>query len=98
MGTPIRNETNDAVVPFGDDLLAEIEQAPFAVESLSDAGAVVGELLRRAEHLATAARGRQPLEALRSTFIRRLHRRSDDSGATEGLRAVEGALSLVGWP
>jgi hypothetical protein len=44
------------------------------------------------------AGGRAPLEALRAVFISRLHRASDDFAATEGLRVVEAALSLLPWP
>jgi hypothetical protein len=49
--------------------------------------------------LAAVADGhREPLEQLRYGFIRRLHRVSDDFAASEGLRVVEAALSLVPRP
>ncbi len=38
---------------------------------------------------------RDQLEALRSTYLDRLHRASDDFDATEGLRVVERALARV---
>jgi hypothetical protein len=57
-----------------------------------------GERRRAAEALAAMAGGRAPLEAVRSVFIHRLHRASDDFEATEGLRVVEAALSLIPWP
>jgi hypothetical protein len=57
------------------------------------------ERRRRAEALAALANGRrEPLEQLRYGFIRRLHRASDDFAASEGLRVVEAALSLVPRP
>jgi hypothetical protein len=52
-----------------------------------------------AEVLAATAGGtREPLEQLRSRFIRRLHQTSDDFPATAGLRVIESALSLVPYP
>jgi hypothetical protein len=59
---------------------------------------LAGERRRGAEALAAMAGGRAPLEAVRSAFIHRLHRASDDFEATEGLRVVEAALSLIPWP
>lgn len=57
------------------------------------------ERRRRAELLAAAADGdRQQLEDLRSGYLRRLHRASDDFEATEGLRTVELALSMTPRP
>ena len=57
------------------------------------------ERRRRAEALAAVADGnRGLLEQLRYGFIRRLHRTSDDFAASEGLRVVEAALSLVPRP
>jgi hypothetical protein len=41
---------------------------------------------------------REPLEELRLGYLRRLHRASDDFEATEGLRVVEAALSLIPHP
>jgi hypothetical protein len=50
----------------------------------------------RAEQLAALAAGdRQQLEELRAGYLARLHRRSDDFEATEGLRTVELALSMT---
>lgn len=54
---------------------------------------------RRAEQLVTVISGdRDVLEGVRSAFLRRLDRASDDFGATAGLRAVEAALWLPPWP
>jgi hypothetical protein len=48
--------------------------------------------------LVTMAEGRRPpLEAARTLFIARLHRRSDDFAATRALSAVSAALSRIGW-
>jgi hypothetical protein len=48
--------------------------------------------------LVTLAEGRRkPLEAAASLLIARLHRRSDDFGATTALRSVTAALSRIGW-
>jgi hypothetical protein len=41
---------------------------------------------------------RSQLEALRSSYLDRLHRASDDFAATEGLRVAERALALVPRP
>jgi hypothetical protein len=82
---------------FDDDLI-ELIQTPVTdaeIHLRSESAKV-----RRRQHakkLVTVAAGRRPLEALRSMFIRRLHRASDDFAATEGLRAVEAALALVPW-
>ncbi|GEM_PF-4512081 len=59
----------------------------------SDAG---DDRRRRAAGLvAIAGRSREELERLRGTFVRRLHLRSDDYAATEGLRTAEMALTLL---
>ena len=48
--------------------------------------------------LITMAGGRRPpLEAAASLLIARLHRRSDDYGATRALGSVTAALSRIGW-
>ena len=48
--------------------------------------------------LVTLAGGRRPpLEAAQSLLIARLHRRSDDFGATRALCSVSEALSRIGW-
>jgi hypothetical protein len=53
----------------------------------------------RAESLAAAADGdRQQLEDRRSVYLRRLQRTSADFDATEGLRTVELALSMIPRP
>ena len=58
-----------------------------------------GLLTRRAEALAATPGGdRESLESLRAEFLARLHRASDDFEATDGLRAVEAALSLIPRP
>ena len=57
----------------------------------ADSPDVVSELI-------TIAGGRRPpLEAAASLLIARLHRRSDDFGATRALRSVTAALSRIGW-
>lgn len=54
---------------------------------------------REAEQLVATVGGRRSLlERLRSRFLRRLHRASDDLEATEGLRVAEAALSLMPRP
>ena len=48
--------------------------------------------------LVTLAEGRRsPLEAAGSLLVARLHRRSDDFGATRALCSVSAALSRIGW-
>lgn len=48
--------------------------------------------------LITMAEGqRPPLEEAASLLIARLHRRSDDFGATRALCSVTAALSRIGW-
>jgi hypothetical protein len=48
--------------------------------------------------LITMAEGRRaPLEAAASLLIARLHRKSDDFGATMALCSVTAALSRIGW-
>lgn len=48
--------------------------------------------------LITMAEGRRPpLEAAASLLTARLHRRSDDFGATKALESVTAALSQIGW-
>ncbi|MGH9264758.1 MAG: hypothetical protein ACRD1D_08700 [Acidimicrobiales bacterium] len=57
------------------------------------------ERRRRAEALAAITGGdREPLETLRAGFLDRLHRASDDFEATDGLRVVELALSMIPRP
>ena len=79
---------------FSDEVLAWIQSPPDVGFPPQD-GDSAAERRRRAEALASLAGGRVPLEELRSGFIYRLHRASDDFAATEGLRAVEAALSLI---
>jgi hypothetical protein len=51
---------------------------------------------RRAEELVSALDGdRERLFELQSLFILRLHRASNDFGASEGLRVVESAIAIV---
>jgi hypothetical protein len=70
-------------------MLCQLEATPAAVDPAADRR-------RRAEALAALAGGdRQPLDELRSGFLRRLHRASDDFAAAEGLRTVEVALSMT---
>lgn len=87
------DDPSHPVVQFpGDDLLAQIQipsqgEDPVAARRLE------------AEELVSMAGGRRKLlERLRSRFLRRLHRTSDDFAATEGLRVVEAALSLMPRP
>lgn len=48
--------------------------------------------------LAMMAGGRRPpLEAAASLLVARLHRKSDDFGATRALCSVTAALSRIGW-
>lgn len=68
-------------------LLLERALAPAAAES-PDA---VAELIEMAEGR------RPPLEAAASLLIARLHRKSDDFGATRALCSVTAALSRIGW-
>ena len=51
-----------------------------------------------AELLQVAGSRREPLEAVRGEFQRRLMARSDDFEATHALRLVEGALVQAAWP
>ena len=81
---------------FDDEVLAWIQTHPDVQIPPQDDPAA--ERHRKAETLAGMAGGRAPLEALRAVFISRLHRASDDFAATEGLRVVEAALSLLSWP
>lgn len=75
-----------------DDFLASIEVPP-------DGGEPVTERRRRAEVLVgLVGGGRERVEEPRLRYLRRLHRASDDFGATEGLRVVEAALSLIPYP
>ena len=72
-----------------DDVLAQFE----APTRRDDSGA---ERRRRAGMLAAALDGdRERLFELRSLFLLRLHRASDDFGATEGLRVVESAIAMI---
>jgi hypothetical protein len=50
-----------------------------------------------AELITMAGGRRPPLEAAASVLIARLHRKSDDFGATRALRSVTAALSRIGW-
>ncbi len=45
--------------------------------------------------LATVEGRRERLESLRLRYLRRLHRASDDFEATEALRVVERAMSMI---
>ena len=55
--------------------------------------------LHQAEELVNLAAGRrEPLEQLRSDYLRLLHGSSDDLAATEALRVVEAALRLIPRP
>jgi hypothetical protein len=70
-------------------LLAEIEEIPMTADPAA-------ERRRQAKQLTVFAGGeRAPIEDLRAGFLRRLHQASDDYAATEGLRTVELALSML---
>ena len=72
-----------------DDVLADLE-APTRADD-PDA-----ERWRRAQLLLAAIDGdRERLFELQSLFILRLHRASDDFGASEGLRVVESAIAMI---
>ena len=76
-------------VALNDDVLADLE-AP------TRSGDPDGERWRRAQHLLAAIDGdRERLFELQSLFILRLHRASDDLGASEGLRVVESAIAMI---
>ena len=77
---------------FGADLLTQIQIPPDDENPDAARRRLAGMLA------ATAAANREPLEQLRSRFIRRLHLASDDFPATAGLRVTEQALSLVPRP
>jgi hypothetical protein len=75
------------VVTVTDDVLTQLE-APTRIEDLP------AEVQRRAEMLVAAVDGdRERLFELRSLYLLRLHRASDDFGATEALRVVERVLA-----
>lgn len=70
--------------------------APTRLETPPRAADPEAERRRQARDLVAAVDGsREALEELRAGFLRRLHRASDDFGATEGLRVTEAALRLV---
>ncbi|MGH9250295.1 MAG: hypothetical protein ACRD0W_12345 [Acidimicrobiales bacterium] len=74
------------------NFLASIEVPP-------DGPNPVAQRRRHAEVLVALVGGcRERVEELRLRYLRRLHRASDDFGATEGLRVVEAALSLIPYP
>jgi hypothetical protein len=77
------------VAVLKDDVLAQIE-APTRRDDPK------AERRRRAEMLVAALDGdRERLFELQSLFLLRLHRASDDFGATEGLRVVESAIAMI---
>jgi hypothetical protein len=77
---------------LGEDSFARIQTPPQGDDPAT-------ERRLRAEALVAVADGRrEPLEQIRLRFIERLRRASDDFAATEGLRVVEAALSLVPRP
>jgi hypothetical protein len=77
------------VAVLKDDVLAQIE-APTPRDDPQ------AERRRRAEMLVAAFGGdRERLFELRSLLLLRLHRASDDYGATEGLRAVDSAIAMI---
>jgi hypothetical protein len=77
---------------FDDDFPSVIEVSPRS-------GDATAARRRSADVLVGIARGRRDLlEELRLGYLRRLHRASDDYEATQGLRVVEAALSLIPHP
>lgn len=92
---PARASTR-ATEPDQDNGTPSRRSAGVFLPSVEDRAA---ERRRRARLLAAAADGdRQKLEDLRSDYLRRLHRTSGDFEATEGLRTVELALSMMPRP
>jgi hypothetical protein len=88
----VEDVARDTAELLGEDFFAEIQTPPQGEDPAA-------ERRRRAEALVAVADGRrEPLEQLRPRSIRRLHRASDDFAATEGLRVVEAALSLIPRP
>jgi hypothetical protein len=72
-----------------DDVLADLE-APTPSTDPEE------ERWRRARLLLAAIDGdRERLFELQSLFLLRLHRASDDLGASEGLRVVEAAIAIL---
>jgi hypothetical protein len=87
----VEDVTDDIARRFGADVLAEIQ-----IPTVDDPAEARRRLARA---LAARADGnREPLERLRSHFIRRLHGASDDFAATAALRVTELALTLVPRP
>jgi hypothetical protein len=87
--THLQGLTDSVVEIFGDLLLEEIQSSPRGDDP---------DATRRALALAVAAASagsRDVVEELRSCFIRRLHRASDDFAASAGLRVTEAALGMI---
>jgi hypothetical protein len=84
--------SGDLIDVFGADLLTQIQVAPDG-DDPDEGRRRLAELLA-----AKAGEEREPLDQLRSHFMRRLHQTSDDFPATAGLRVTEAALSLVPYP
>lgn len=77
------------VTALMDDVLAQFEAPTQSDDSRA-------ERRQRAQMLVAALDGdRERLFELRSLFLLRLHRASDDFGATEGLRVVERAIAKI---
>jgi hypothetical protein len=90
--TLVEEAERDIAELLGDESFAMIQTPPQGDDPSA-------ERRLRAEALVAVAEGRrEPLENLRLGFIERLRRASDDFAATEGLRAVEVALSLAPRP
>ena len=88
----MKDLTGDLIEVFGADLLTQIQVPPDGDDP--------DQARRRLAELLAARTGeeREPLEQLRSHFMRRLHQTSNDFPATAGLRVVEAALSMVPYP
>jgi hypothetical protein len=88
VNVPVREIVKDV----DDNVLPLIDVAPHD-------GNPAASRARRAEVLVELAGGRrEPVEELRLRYLRRLDRASDDFDATEALRVVEAALSLIPRP
>ena len=75
---------------LNDDVLAQLETPKTRSEIPTRNGGQPTRILL----VAVDGDGRRLFE-LQSLFILRLHRASDDFGATEGLRVVESAIAIV---
>jgi hypothetical protein len=87
-----------ATVPADRPTLEESPRAVATINMPQGRDDPVAKRRRKAEALVARGGGREPLEELRSRYLHRLHRASDDFEATEELRMVEVALAQVPRP